>query len=102
MPRILLFVSFFLLLVNARGEAADWKIGAATVNINPTEPIWLAGYGNRDHPSEGIFQDIWIKAAAFQDTTGTVSVITTADLVIAETVEELVRETRSQASAGKP
>jgi neutral ceramidase len=101
MPRILLLVSFLLLLVNAKGEA-DWKIGAATVNINPTEPIWLAGYGNRDHPSEGIIQDIWKKAAAFQDTTATVSVITTAALVIAQKVEELVRESRSQASTGKP
>jgi hypothetical protein len=69
--------------------AADWKVGAAKVNINPTEPIWLAGYGNRDRPSEGILQDIWIKAAAFQDSTGAISVITTSDLVglDTETVE---------------
>jgi hypothetical protein len=74
-----------------------WKVGAAKVNINPTEPIWLAGYGNRDRPSDGILQDIWVKAAAFQDDTGAVSVITTADLVgldttTVETVSRRVRE----------
>lgn len=60
---------------------AGWKVGAAKVNINPTEPIWLAGYGNRDRPSDGIIQDIWVKAAAFQDDAGSTAVITTADLV---------------------
>ncbi|HUQ90337.1 MAG TPA: hypothetical protein VM120_01570 [Bryobacteraceae bacterium] len=71
----------WLLLAAFSLSAADWKVGAAKININPTEPIWLAGYGNRDRPSEGIIQDIWIKAAAFQDATGAISVITTADLV---------------------
>ena len=66
MMRILL-----LLLAAFPLSAADWKVGAAKVNINPTETIWLAGYGFRDRPSEGIIdQDIWIKAAAFQDSTG--------------------------------
>jgi hypothetical protein len=42
-------------------------------------------------------QDIWVKAAAFQDDTGAVSVITTADLVgldttTVETVSRRVRE----------
>jgi hypothetical protein len=76
---------------------AGWKAGAAKVNINPQEPVWLAGYGNRDRPSEGVLQDIWVKAAAFQDDTGAVSVITTADLVgldkkTVETVSRRVRE----------
>lgn len=76
---------------------AGWKVGAAKVNINPTEPIWLAGYGNRDKPSDGVLQDIWVKAAAFQDDTGAISVITTADLVgldtkTVETVSRRVRE----------
>ena len=80
MQKILLLAGFQLLTA-ALGQAADWKIGVSKVNINPTEPIWLAGYGNRDRPSEGVIQDIWVKAAAFQDATGAISVITTADLV---------------------
>src|SRR5437868_6437337 len=78
--------------------AADWKVGAAKVNINPTEPIWLAGYGNRDRPSDGILQDIWIKAVAFQDSTGAISVITTADLVglDTETVEMVSKQVREK------
>jgi hypothetical protein len=70
-----------LFLILAAPLAAQWKVGAAKVKINPSEPIWLAGYGNRTHPSEDVLQDIWIKATAFQDQTGATTVITTSDLV---------------------
>lgn len=90
--------SLLLLLAVLSVAAADWKVGAAKVNINPTEPIWLAGYGHRDRPSEGILQDIWIKAAAFQDSTGATSVITTSDLVglDTETVEMVSKQVREK------
>jgi len=91
-----------LLLATLSLSAADWKVGAAKVNINPTEPIWLAGYGHRDRPSEGIIQDIWIKAAAFQDSTGTISVITTADLVGLDTATIDVVTTRVAKKHGIP
>lgn len=97
---VLLFLS--VLLFGGESGAATWKIGAAIVNINPTEPIWLAGYGNRDHPSEGTIQDIWIKAAAFQDSTGAVSVITTSDLVGLDTATIDLVSRRVQETVGIP
>ena len=48
--------------------------------ITPTESIWLAGYGGRDHPSEGTLSDLWIKALALQDAKGSQSVLVTMDL----------------------
>lgn len=81
---------------------AAWKVGAAKVNINPTEPIWLAGYGNRDKPSDSILQDIWLKAAAFQDDTGAISVITTADLVGLDRKTVEVVSQRVKAKLGIP
>ncbi|MFH1569856.1 MAG: neutral/alkaline non-lysosomal ceramidase N-terminal domain-containing protein [Gemmatimonadota bacterium] len=32
------------------------RIGIAQVDITPTAPVWLTGYGNRDHRSEGVYQ----------------------------------------------
>lgn len=96
-PRILC-----LALICSPAVIAAWKAGAAKVNINPSESIFLAGYGGRTKPSEGILQDIWIKAAAFQDDTGAITVVTTADLVglDVETIDEVSR--RVQARYGIP
>jgi len=79
------------LLANA--APAAWRAGAAKVKITPSEPIFLAGYAGRTKPSEGVLQDIWIKAAAFQDGAGPVTVITTSDLVGLDTgtIEEVQR-----------
>jgi len=58
-----------------------WKAGVAKVAITPGEPIWMAGFGFRRHPSEGVREPIYIKALALQDGTGATSVLVTADLV---------------------
>ena len=59
---------------------AGWKAGVASAIITPTESIWLAGYGGRNHPSEGTLNDLWIKALALQDAKGSQSVLVTMDL----------------------
>ncbi|MFO1019376.1 MAG: hypothetical protein U0903_01555 [Planctomycetales bacterium] len=71
-----------LLLVSATGsvEAAGWKAGLAKADITPKQPMWLAGYGGRDHPSEGILHPIWIKALALEDAQGYKVVLLTTDL----------------------
>lgn len=87
-----------LLLIAGAAAAAEWKAGAARVDITPGEPVWLSGYGNRTHPSEGVLQKIWVKAAAFQDESGAVSVITTSDLVglDTDTVEYVSAQARKR------
>ena len=63
-------------------HAADpWKAGAAKAVITPTEPIWMAGYGDRVHPSDGVLQDLYVKALALDDGSGKPSVIVTADIL---------------------
>jgi hypothetical protein len=59
---------------------AGWKAGVASAIITPTESIWLAGYGGRNHPSEGTLNDLWIKALTLQDAKGSQSVLVTMDL----------------------
>jgi neutral ceramidase len=73
----------FLLLVAALPAAAQyrWKAGMARVDITPRESIWLAGYGARTKPSEGVLQPIYAKALALQDESGAVTVLVTSDLL---------------------
>ncbi len=60
---------------------AAWKAGVAKADITPTESIWLAGFGSRTQPSEGVRQKIWVKALALEDETGQRTVLVTADLL---------------------
>ena len=34
------------------------RIGVAQIDITPSEPVWLVGYGDRDHRSEGTYQSL--------------------------------------------
>lgn len=64
--------------------AADpplWKAGTARVNITPTQPLWMAGYGSRTKPAEGKEMDLWIKALALEDARGHRAIILSGDLL---------------------
>jgi neutral ceramidase len=71
--------------VKASGAPADsrsgWKAGVARQIITPEQPMWMAGYGSRKHPSEGTLVDLWIKAIAFEDSTGNRAVLVTSDVL---------------------
>ena len=41
--------------------------------------MWLSGYGNRTHPSEGKLQDLYVKALALEDARGNKLVLLTSD-----------------------
>src|SRR5437867_3008715 len=38
------------------------KAGVGSVCITPDRPIWMAGFAERDKPSEGTYQDLFGKA----------------------------------------
>ena len=74
----------WLILLAAAAHAqppAGWKAGVAKIAITPAYPIWMAGFGSRTHPSEGVREDIFVKALALRDEAGNTSVLVTADLV---------------------
>ena len=76
----------------------DWKAGAAAVTITPQESTWMAGYASRNKPSEGKFQDLFAKALALEDASGTRLVIVTTDLIgiprgLRDTVEKQLART---------
>jgi len=89
MKRIFLIVVSTLLIftytgINAHVNAqsgSGWKAGVARKVITPEEPMWLAGYGSRDHESEGKLHDLWAKALAFEDAKGNKGVLVTSDIL---------------------
>ena len=71
-----------LLLLAAGGVfAQEWKAGLAQAVITPAEPVWMAGFGSRKKPSEGVRRDLYVKALALEDRAGRVSVIVTTDII---------------------
>lgn len=73
-------VIMLALHANVHAETV-WKAGVATADITPTEPIWLAGYGDRTRTSEGVLNKINVKALALDAEAGKPVVLLTADLV---------------------
>jgi hypothetical protein len=77
-----LLLAALCLFFSGRAQAAgELKAGVGKVVITPTEDMWLAGYAVRTAPSDGSIQDLFAKAVAFEDETGTRSVIITTDLL---------------------
>lgn len=84
----LVFSSFLIILIfNAASVAGQqtvakgWRAGVARVIITPEEPIWMAGYASREHPSEGTLVDLWAKALALEDANGKKVILITTDLL---------------------
>ena len=76
---LLLFVSVFPAC--GQNSTAAWKGGCAAVTITPEDPVWMAGYAFRDHPMEGVRQDIRAKALALEDASGHKGVVVTIDML---------------------
>jgi hypothetical protein len=58
-----------------------WKAGVAKTNITPQLPIWLSGYGGRNHAADKKLDDLWAKALVLEDAKGHRGIIITVDLV---------------------
>ena len=69
-----------LVLISLATAQAGWEAGVAERVITPKEPIWMAGFASRTRPSEGVRQDIHVKALALRDEGGKTVVLMTADL----------------------
>ncbi len=61
-------------------RADGWKAGTARVAITPKQSLWMAGYGARDHPSEGAVHDLWAKALVLEGPDGRKAALVTLDI----------------------
>ena len=62
-------------------RGAEWKAGAAQVDITPGELMWMAGYAGRKKPADGYAQNLYAKALALEDENGNRVVMVTMDLI---------------------
>ncbi len=70
-----------VLLTTECARAEMWKAGAARVKITPEQFMWMAGYGSRNHPAEGIHSELWVRALVLEDASGQRGVLISFDLV---------------------
>jgi len=88
-----------LTVVASAGTAAEsaWRAGVARTKITPEGPYWMGGYASRTRPSEGTLQDLYAKAIAIDDATGSRVVVVTMDLLVitrelSDTVKRRIHE----------
>lgn len=72
---------FTTIVYGKNKDYKGWKAGVSRVKITPEQPLWMAGYANRTHPSEGTLVALWVKALALEDENGKQAVLITADIV---------------------
>src|SRR5688572_10735217 len=74
-------LSMLLASLVQAAEKPAWQAGVAAVNVTPREAMWMAGYAARTKPSEGVAQDLYVKALALEDAEQNRLVIVTMDLI---------------------
>lgn len=64
----LLAAVFACISIPSIGIAQDtaWQAGFSKVDVTPTEPVRMAGYGSRDRPSEGIDTPLHVRCLALK------------------------------------
>ncbi|HXG10074.1 MAG TPA: neutral/alkaline non-lysosomal ceramidase N-terminal domain-containing protein [Gemmataceae bacterium] len=67
--------------VASNAHTQEYQAGVARADITPTGPIWLAGYGNRNKPSEGVDHPLALKALALRHGQGPPLILITADII---------------------
>ena len=65
----------------AQDSQSAWRVGLAAVCVTPEGPIRMAGYAGRKQPSEGVLDDLFVKAMAVEDAQGNRGLWITADLI---------------------
>ncbi len=74
-------LALIVVAVAANAFGGEWKAGAAKTPITPAKPMWMSGYGSRDHAAEGTLHELWCKALALESPGGARAVVISLDLV---------------------
>ncbi|MFV2070324.1 MAG: neutral/alkaline non-lysosomal ceramidase N-terminal domain-containing protein, partial [Pirellulales bacterium] len=57
------------------------EFGFAKVDVTPTEPVRLSGYGNRNQPLEGVDEQLFARAMALRHGSGRVHLLVSVDSI---------------------
>ncbi len=85
-PLILVSILFATLILNqeVKGQSLtdpQWQAGVSSIDITPSMPMWMAGYGSRNKPGNEVAHPLHAKALALKDGTGKVALIITLDIL---------------------
>ena len=84
-PVLIIILILIAFSAEAQGDSIQlssaWKAGVARVLITPEQPMWAAGYAARDHQTDSILHDLWVKALAIEDAEGSKALLISADLL---------------------
>jgi neutral ceramidase len=69
------------LLAAGQPPSEFYRVGIGRVDITPEGPTWLAGYGDRKKPSEGVEQHLFTKALAIRHGDDPPAMLITADII---------------------
>src|SRR5215207_9245297 len=70
-----------LALVPVADAADAYRVGTAQVDITPSHPIRLNGFGFRRTESEGVYHRIWARALAIEDESKGSTLLITVDVL---------------------
>ena len=78
-------------------DSNEWQAGVSSIDITPSMPMWMAGYGSRTKPGNEVAHPLHAKALALKDGSGKVALIITLDILgvpanLRKMVEEHVSE----------
>ena len=76
-----LFVLLASLLPQMVMAAPGWKAGVAKVSITPHNSLWMAGFGDRAQPSQGVGLELYARALALEDSSGERAVLVSTDML---------------------
>ncbi|HET6423529.1 MAG TPA: neutral/alkaline non-lysosomal ceramidase N-terminal domain-containing protein, partial [Planctomycetaceae bacterium] len=68
--RFLFAIALVIPATSLFAQNTGWKAGTAKAVITPAEPMWMAGYGGRNKPAEGTFNELFIRVLALEDAHG--------------------------------
>lgn len=87
---------------NVAQSEESWRAAVTSVDITPTESVWMSGYAARKGPSEKVLQPIFAKVLAIEDQSGARMVIVTLDLIGVPKDFRVELERRAQEKHGLP
>ena len=76
------FAFLALVVIPFIADAAEpYRVGVAQIDITPTTPIRLNGFGFRRAESEGVYHRIWARALAIEDESKEPTLLITVDVL---------------------
>lgn len=65
----------------AMADSGGFEVGVGKVVITPKKNMWMAGYADRTHASEGKVHDLFAKTLAIKDSNGNLSILLGSDII---------------------